>query len=290
VSDLFAPLPLRRRIKAVVGVGILGLGAGITLVVLGLLLVLIVREGLPAIDGGFLTGFPSRHPSQAGILPGIVGTLWIGGMSMLVALPVGILAAVYLNEFARPGRWTTVLRASIANLAGVPSIVFGILGLALFVRAFGLGTSIAAAGLTLGLLTLPIVIVVSEEALKSVPRSMREAAMALGASRWQMVRHHVLPYSLPGMLTGAILALSRTMGETAPLILIGAAAFIPYTPTGPLSQFTALPIQAYNWAFMPQPEFHTLAWGAVLVLVVLVTLGNVAAILLRDRFQRKYRW
>ena len=187
-------------------------------------------------------------------------------------------------------RVTALLRAGIANLAGVPSIVFGLLGLALFVRALDLGRSIVAAGLTLGLLTLPIIIVVAEESLRTVPRTFREAAFALGASRWQVTRHHVLPYALPGMLTGSILALSRAMGETAPLILIGAATYIAFLPSGPGDSFTALPIQAFFWAQEARPAFHELAWAAVLLLVAVTFLANLAAILLRDRLERRYRW
>jgi phosphate transport system permease protein len=280
----------RRRIKSLTGIGLLATGAFGALLVLAWLLVLIVQKGAPAIDLAFLQGFPSRTPGNAGILPAIVGTLLVGLASMLVAIPVGVAAAVYLNEFARASRTTSLLRASIANLAGVPSIVFGILGLALFVRAMALGASIVSAGLTLGLLTLPIVIVVSEEALKSVPRAIREAAYGLGASPWQVVRHHVLPYALPGMLTGSILALSRTMGETAPLILIGAVGFTATLPQGPRDAFTVLPIQAYSWATRPQPGFETITWGAVLVLILLVLVGNLAAIILRDKYQRRYRW
>lgn len=227
---------------------------------------------------------------RAGVKPAIIGTIWIGAMSMIVAIPVGIAAAVYLNEFAPRGRVTSILRASISNLAGVPSIVFGLLGLALFVRALMLGKSILAASLTLGLLTLPIIIVVSEEALKTVPRSIREAAFGLGASRWQVVRHHVLPYAMPGMLTGSILALSRSMGETAPLVVIGAATFITYLPEGPMDNFTALPIQAYTWAFEARTDFHDLAFSAVLILLAVTFLGNLVAVILRDRFQRRYRW
>jgi phosphate transport system permease protein len=268
----------RRRLAARLGMGLMALAAGTSLAVLAALLILMVMKGGAAIDWQFLTSYPSRFAYKAGIKAAIVGTMWVGLASMLVALPLGVMAAIYLNEFARHGAVTTLLRSSIANLAGVPSIVFGILGLALFVRAMQLGSSIAAAGLTLGLLTLPIVIVVSEEALKAVPRSIREGAFALGASRWQTVRHHVLPYSLPGMLTGSILALSRTMGETAPLILIGAATYIAFLPTGLTGQegaYTALPIQAYYWAGQPGEDFQTLAW---------------AAVLLRDRFQKRYRW
>jgi len=267
--------------------------AGVAFLSVALLVALVgtlVVKGAPHVTKTFLTSYPSRFPSRAGALPAIVGTLLLGAVSMAAALPIGIAAAIYLQEFARANRVTTLLRASIGNLAGVPSVVFGILGLALFVRALMLGKSILAAGLTLGLLTLPIIIVVCEEALKTVPRSMREAAFALGASRWQVVRHHVLPYALPGMLTGSILALSRSMGETAPLILIGAAVYIGYMPGGLMDSFTALPIQAYYWAQDARTAFHDLAWAAVLVLLVLVALGNLTAILLRDRYQRRYKW
>ncbi|MFA5942874.1 MAG: phosphate ABC transporter permease PstA [Candidatus Thermoplasmatota archaeon] len=282
-----------RRLRGRLGIGLLSLAALTSLAVLAWLLILMVGKGWTAIDWQFFTSFTSRFAAKAGIKAALVGTLWLGISSMLVALPLGILAAIYLNEFARAGPVTSFLRASIANLAGVPSVVFGILGLALFVRAMHLGSSIAAAGLTLGLLTLPIVIVVSEEALKSVPRSIREAAFGLGASRWQTVRHHVLPYSLPGMLTGSILALSRTMGETAPLIIIGAATAIFALPTGLTGDggsYTALPIQSYYWAENAKEEFQTLAWGGVTVLVSLVLVGNLAAIVLRNRFQKRYRW
>ena len=289
-ADGLGRLPLARRARGAIGVGLLAGAAVASTGILALLLILMLKEGLSSVDWQFLSSYPSRFAAKAGIKAAIVGTLWVGASSMLVALPLGIMAAIYLNEFARPGKVTSLLRASIANLAGVPSVVFGILGLALFVRAMQLGSSIAAAGLTLGLLTLPIVIVVSEEALKSVPRSIREAAFGLGASRWQTVRHHVLPYALPGMLTGSILALSRTMGETAPLILIGAATYIAFLPQGPTDQFTALPIQSYYWAESAKDEFHSLAWGGVTVLIALVLVGNLAAILLRDRFQRRYRW
>lgn len=258
-------------------------------VLVALVATLLVR-GLPYVSWDFLTSYPSRFASRAGIFPALIGTIWIGVVSMLLAVPIGIAAAVYLQEFAPHNRMTSLLRASISNLAGVPSVVFGLLGLALFVRTLMLGKSILAASLTLALLTLPIIVVVAEEALKTVPRSMREAAFGLGASRWQVVRHHVLPYALPGMLTGSILALSRSMGETAPIILIGAATFITYLPEGPLDSFSAIPIQAYSWAFDARVAFHDLAFAAVLVLLVLTFLGNLVAVILREYYQRRYRW
>lgn len=289
MMDLRSIAPRRRRADRVARVMLAAL-AFLSVAILAALLATLVVKGGPSLTKTFLTSYPSRFPSRAGALPAIVGTLLLGVVSMAAALPIGVAAAVYLHEFAPATRLTTMLRASIGNLAGVPSVVFGILGLALFVRALALGKSVLAAGLTLGLLALPIIIVVCEEALKTVPRSIREAAFALGASRWQAVRHHVLPYALPGMLTGSILALSRSMGETAPLILIGAAVYISYLPEGVLDSFTALPIQAYYWAQDARTAFHDLAWAAVLLLLILVALGNLAAILLRDRYQRRYRW
>lgn len=279
----------RRMTDKIARYGLAGF-AFFTVAILVWLIGTLVVRGAAHIDGQFLSSFPSRFPARAGVKPAIFGTIWVGAMSMVVAIPIGIAAAVYLNEFAPRGRVTSILRASISNLAGVPSIVFGLLGLALFVRALMLGKSILAASLTLGLLTLPIIIVVSEEALKTVPRSIREAAFGLGASRWQVVRHHVLPYAMPGMLTGSILALSRSMGETAPLVVIGAATFITYLPEGPMDNFTALPIQAYTWAFEARTDFHDLAFSAVLILLAVTFLGNLIAVVLRDRFQRRYRW
>lgn len=288
--------PRRRRMDRAMSYILLSCGI-LTVVILAWLLTTLVMNGAPALSREFLGNYPSRFAARAGVYPAIVGTALIGIASMLTAIPLGIAAATYLNEFARDAKLTTILRASIGNVAGVPSVVFGILGLALFVRYMGLGTTVIAAGLTLGLLTLPIVIVASEEALKTVPRSMREAAFGLGASRWQVVRHHVLPYALPGMLTGSILALARAVGETAPLILIGATAFMtPVDSLGELvaestgSAFMALPTMAYLWAQEARTPFHELAWGAVLLLLIIVFIGNLAAILLRDKFQRKYRW
>jgi phosphate transport system permease protein len=285
-----AALSRRRRLADRTGHVLLIAVVLVTLGTLAWLLAQLFIKGWPALSWTFLTAFPSRRPSEAGIGPSIVGTLWIGFVSMLTALPLGIGAAVYLNEFAGENRLKYFLRSSILNLAGVPSVVFGILGLAIFVRVFGLGVSIIAASFTLALLTLPYIVIVAEESLKQVPREVRDAAFALGASRWEVVRHHVLPYSLPGMLTASILALSRSMGETAPLIIIGASAFLPVIPTSPFSRFQALPIQIYNWASHSQFGFHELAWGATLVLVLLTLTGNLAAIFLRDRAQRRIRW
>jgi phosphate transport system permease protein len=257
--------------------------------VLMLLLVQVFRQGIGWLDGQFLTSFPSRLPARAGIKSALWGTVWLIGTTALVSVPLGVGAAVYLEELARPTRLNAFIHINIANLAGVPSIVYGILGLAIFVRGAGLGRSVIAGALTLGLLILPVIILATREALRAVPRSIRLAAYAVGATKWQTVRDHVLPAALPGILTGLILALSRAMGETAPLIMIGALTYVAFVPEGLLSGFTALPIQIFNWASRPQEEFHGLAAAGILVLlVVLLSMSSVAAYM-RNRYEKR-RW
>ncbi|MBC8366496.1 phosphate ABC transporter permease PstA [bacterium] len=206
---------------------------GLGVVLLAILLARVVREGAGWLDLNFLISFPSRFPEKAGILSALAGTLWLISLTGVISVPVGVAAAVYLEEFSRPGRLKTFIEINIANLAGVPSIVYGLLGLAIFVRTFGLGRSVLAGALTMSLLILPVIIIASREAIKAVPQSLRQAAMALGATRLQTVRHHVLPSALPGMLTGVILALSRAIGATAPPIMIGALTYTAFTPDGP---------------------------------------------------------
>jgi phosphate transport system permease protein len=234
----------------------------------------------------------SLNPTLAGYRVGIAGTLWLLVLVALIGIPVGIGAGVYLEEYARPGRLSRLIQTNIANLAGVPSIVYGILGLALFVRAFGykavaLGPAVLAGGLTLSLLILPIIVITTQEALRSVPQSLRQAALALGATRWQMVRDHVLPSALPGILTGAILGLSRAIGETAPLLMVGAAGFVSRLPRSPLDRYySALPVQIYNYAKQPDPRFQTVAAGGILILLALLMAMNATAIVIRNRFRR----
>jgi phosphate transport system permease protein len=235
----------------------------------------------------------SSDPRIAGFRIGIAGSLWLLGLVALVGLPVGIGAGVYLEEYAPPGRLRRVIQTNIANLAGVPSIVYGILGLALFVRAFGvkalaLGPSLMAGVLTLSLLILPIIVITTQEALRTVPTSLRQAALALGATKWQMISGHVLPSALPGILTGTILGLSRAIGETAPLLMVGAAGSILRLPRGPLDRYTAMPVEIYNYAREPNREFQTIAAGGILILLVLLLSMNAAAIMIRNRF-RRYR-
>ncbi len=259
------------------------------LVVLAWLLVDVLIDGLPVLNWNFLTSFPSRRPADAGLLSALVGTIWLIGLVALFAFPVGVGAGIFLEEFVKDSWFENIIEINISNLAGVPSIIYGLLGLAAFVRLMEPitgGRSILSGGLTLALLVLPIIIVATREALRAVPDSIRQAGFALGATRWQVVREHVLPQAFPGVLTGTILALSRAIGETAPLITIGALTFIAFLPEGPRDSFTALPIQVYNWVSRPQREFHDLAAGGIIVLMVVLLLMNSVAIILRNRLQK----
>jgi len=260
------------------------------LVAIGTLVTLLIDV---LIDGGgrlswqFLTSFPSRKPEQAGAVSAIVGTLYMMLLTALFALPVGVASAIYLEEYARRSLAARVIEVNIANLAGVPSIIYGLLGLELFVRAMGFDRSLLAGALTMALLVLPIIIISSREALRAVPGSLREASYALGASRWQTIWHQVLPLAFPGILTGSILAFSRAIGEAAPLITIGALTYIAFLPDSLFSPFTALPIQIFNWVSRPQAGFHANAAAAILVLLALLLLMNAAAVYLRQRFQKR---
>jgi phosphate transport system permease protein len=256
---------------------------------LAVLLVDVAREGLGRLSWDFINSFPSRNPEQAGIKAALFGTIWMMTFTAAFAIPIGVAAAIYLEEYAPRGFVTRFIQTNIANLAGVPSIVYGILGLALFVRAMALGRTVLAGSLTMALLVLPIVIIAAQEALRAVPSSIREAAYGVGATRWQVVYHQVLPVALPGILTGVILALSRAIGEAAPLIMIGALAFVPFTPSGPLDHFTVLPIQIFNWASRPQAAFSEDAAAAIIVLLGVLLGMNALAIILRNRFQSRLR-
>jgi phosphate transport system permease protein len=253
------------------------------------LIVDVAADGLPRLDWDFLTSFPSSLPDRAGIESPIVGTVLLMVLVASFAVPIGVGTALYLEEYADRERWyNRAIEVNIQNLAAVPSIVYGILGLAFLVRGLELGRVLLAGALTLTLLVLPIVIIAAREAIRAVPNSIREGALALGATRWQMIRRQVLPAALPGIATGSILALSRAIGETAPLILIGALTFVPFNPNGLDSAFTALPIQIFNWVSRPQDEFHLLAAAAIIVLLVLLLTMNAFAIWLRNRYQRRW--
>ena len=263
----------------------------ISMVTLAGLLIDLVGRGGSSLDTQFLTSSPSRIPAKAGILPALVGTLWVTLLVALITLPIGIGAAIYLEEYAGRGRIARLLKINISNLAGVPSIVYGIFGLAIFVRGLDLGRTVFAASLTLSLLILPVVIISSAEALKAVPPSQREAAYALGATRWQVIRRALIPAAAPGILTGIVLAVARAVGETAPLILIGAVTFVTFVPTNPFEdKYTVLPIQIFNWANRPQEAFLEISAAAILVLIALMLLLNGAAIYLRARLSRGLQW
>jgi len=257
------------------------------LLLLLVLLVDAVRDGWPRLGWGFLTNYPSRKPEIAGILPALAGSACLMGLTAAIAVPLGIGAAIYLEEYARPSRLTALIELNISNLAGVPSIIYGLLGLELFVRAMQWGRSLIAGAATLALLLLPMVIMASREALRTVPHGLREACFALGGDRWQTIRRVVLPMSLPGILTGVILSLARAVGETAPLITIGALTYVAFLPDSLQSPFTALPIQIFNWVSRPQAGFHTNAAAGIVVLLALMLVMNGAAIWLRIRLQRR---
>lgn len=259
----------------------------IALGMLAVLLIYIVVQGLGRIEWSFFTNFPSRFPERAGIQAALIGSVYVIAIAAFASFVLGIGAAIYLEEYARRHRFTRIIQVNIANLAGVPSIVYGILGLEIFVRIMMMGKSVLAGGLTLALLVLPVIIIASQEAIRAVPPSIREGGYALGASRWQTVWHLVLPQAFPGILTGVILAVSRAMGETAPLIVMGALTFVPFAPDGPLSRFTVLPIQIFNWTSRPQAGFHEAAAAGIIVLLVLLFIMNAAAVFLRYKYGQR---
>lgn len=263
----------------------------------------LAQTGLPRISMDFLTNFPSRLPQRAGILSAWVGSLCVMLTTACVAIPLGIAAGIYLEEYAPKNLLTQIIELNIINLSGIPSITFGLMALGLFVYRLDFGHSIQTAGLTLGLLVLPIIIVTTRESIRSIPNSIREASFALGASRWQTIWSHILPYSSGGILTGVIISLSRAIGETAPLITIGALTFIAFLPTSPIhpefpfvtfqwlrDPFTVMPIQMYNWLSRPQEEFHQNAAATGLILLLMTLIMNAIAIYIRYRFRRKYKW
>ena len=263
------------------------LAVAISLGMLMVLLIYLAYQGWDRVSWEFLNSFPSRKPEEAGIKAAILGSIYVVLIAGVVSFVLGVASAVYLEEFAGRSRFARLAKINIANLAGVPSIVYGLLGLTIFVRVMEMGKSVLAGGLTLALLVLPIVIVASSEAILAVPQSLREGGFALGATRWQVVRSLVLPQAFPGILTGVILAVSRAIGETAPLIAMGALTFVPFAPDGPLSRFTALPIQIFNWVSRPQEGFHEAAAAGIIILLIVLLLTNAAAVYLRNRFQNR---
>ena len=279
----------RRYLKQKIGITIIGGSIIIAAVFLVFLLTNIISQGASGLSATFLTSFPSRFPSKAGILPVITGSVYLMLLTLIFAAPLGVGAAIYLNEFAKDTRYTRFVRRIIQNLAGVPSIVFGLMGLTIFVRLFNFGPSLLSGSLTLTIMVLPIVVVATEEALKSVPDSFRAAARGVGSTKWQTVRHHVLPNATPGILTGIILSLSRAIGETAPILFI-AAVFAKTVPSSIFDGFLALPMQIFHWTTMPQEEFHTLAASTIIVLLLILFAMNTIAIIIRQRAQARRDW
>ncbi len=278
----------RRRMLDRCAHGLFFLATLVGVLVLAVLIWDTWRDGWRHLDWQFLTQFASRRPERAGILAGLAGTVWVIGLTIPLVFIIGIATAIFLEEYQGQNRLTRFIQLNINNLAGVPSIIYGILGLAIFVRLFQLGYVVLAATLTMTLLILPIVIVAAQEALRSVPPSLRQASLALGATKWQTIFRVVLPAALPGILTGMILALSRAIGETAPLIMVGAVTYIRAVPHGLMDPFTVLPIQIYNWVTLPNAAFHELAAAAIIVLLAVLILMNALAIYIRNRFQRRY--
>lgn len=256
-------------------------------VALALLLIQVLRQGIGWLDWDFLQNYSSRIPENSGFKAAIFGTLWLMMITAPLTFIIGVATAIYLEEYARDTKISRIIQTNISNLAGVPSIVFGLLGLTIFVRLLGFGNSILSGGLTMTLLVLPIIIVASQEAIKAVPTSLRHASFALGANRWQTVVRAVLPSAFPGILTGTILSMSRAIGETAPLIVIGAVGYIAFTPESWFSQFTVMPIQIYGWASLPKAEFQNVAAAGILVLLITLLGMNAVAIYLRNKYQKK---
>lgn len=272
-------------------------------VILAALIYDMAQTGVPRLNQQFFLNFPSRFAERAGILAAWVGSLCVVLVTALLAIPLGVATGVYLEEYSSKGWVSRIIELNILNLAGVPSIIYGIMALSLFVYQFGLKQSILTAGMTLGLLILPIIIVTTREAIRTIPNHIREASYALGATKWQTVSNHILPYSFGGIMTGVVIALSRAIGETAPLLTVGAVAFIAFLPTPPvmaeapfvsmqwlMDSYTVLPIQMFNWISRPQEEFHVNAAAAGIVLLSMTLILNTLAILIRYRFRKKYKW
>ena len=260
------------------------------LVVLAVFIFNILQQGLGRIYGDFLTSLPSRRASRAGILTAWTGTAWILFLTALIAIPLGVAAGIYLEEYGKKNRLARIIEINIANLAGVPSIIYGLLGLELFVRAMRMGSSLLAGASTLSLLILPIIIVATREAIKAVPNTLREASYGMGATRWQTIWYQVLPAASGGILTGVILALSRAIGETAPLIVIGALAYVPFVASSPMDEFTVLPMQIFNWISRPQQAFLVNGAAAIIILLAITFCMNGIAVYLRNRWQKKINW
>jgi phosphate transport system permease protein len=270
---------------------ILGLAVvGFSVIILLIFLISIVKKGIGRLNWNFITSLPSRFPEKAGIYTSLVGTVELMILTAIIAIPVGVMAAIYLEEYGKKNRFFRFLENNIANLSGVPSVIYGILGLELFARALHLGNSLLTGSLTLSLLILPVIIVSTRESLKAIPNSLREGSYALGATKWQTIRKLILPSAAGSILTGVILALSRAIGETAPLIVAGALVYVPFIPTNVMDEYSALPMQIYNWISRPQAAFSVNAAAGIIVLLIVTFLLNGIAIYYRNKLQKKKKW
>ncbi len=277
-----------RLLKSTLSKWIFILATSVGLIVLGILIYRIFSQGFSYLDAEFFTSFASRRPEEAGIKAAIFGTVWLMAITGPVSIILGVGCAIYLELYAKKSRFTRFIQMNISNLAGVPSIVFGLLGLTVFVRMMEMGRSVLAGGLTMSLLILPIIVVASQEAIRAVPKELQEASYGMGATKWQTIRHVILPAAIPGILTGGILALSRAVGETAPLIMIGALTFVAFVPESIWSGFTVMPIQIFNWTSRPQAAFHEVAAAGIIVLLLMLLLMNSIAIIIRNKFSKRY--
>jgi len=262
----------------------------IGLVLLAIFIGNILIEGLPRLSWKFLSSLPSRLPQKAGIYTAMMGSIWILLLTTLISFPIGVGAGIYLEEYGNKSRLAKIFEINISNLAGVPSIIYGLLGLEIFARVMKMGSSILAGSMTLALLILPVIIVTTRESIKAVPQSLRDASYAMGASKWQTIYHQVLPASFGGILTGTILALSRAVGEAAPLIVVGALAYVPFAPKSPMDEYSVLPIQIFNWISRPQHGFIVNAAAAIIVLLIITFMMNGVAIYMRNRWQKRISW
>lgn len=288
--EIKSQLVPRRRLRKTLGIFFYGLFLAASLVgILGLIVLLfeVLTNGMPWVNWQFITDYPSRFPEEAGLFSALMGTVWVMGMTAVLTVPVGVGAAIYLEEYAPDNFLTRFIEINVANLAGVPSIVYGLLGMGLFVYWMELGRSILAGAMTLSLLVLPIVILASREAIKAVPGSYRQGAYAMGADKWQVIKGVVLPSAVPGILTGTILALSRAIGEAAPVIAISALVYLTFVPTHPMERFTVLPIQIFNWVARPQEDFQGLAAAGIIVLLSILLVMNSIAVFLRNKYQTR---
>lgn len=278
---------MRRHLDKII---LAGLITAIT-IVLGVLLTLLIRISIDAwgwVDWQFINSYPSRKPELSGIKAALLGSLWVIGFTALISIPIGVGSAIYLEEFAEDNRFNRFIKLNIANLAGVPSIIYGILGLAIFVELMKMGRVILAGSLTMSLLILPIIIITSQESIKTVPKDLVNASLALGATKWQTVVKVILPISLAGIISGIILAISRAIGESAPMIAISALVYLTFIPEGPMDRFTVLPIQIYNWISQPQDDFRSIAAAGIVVLLIVLLSMNSIAIWIRLKFQRRF--